>query len=173
MRFRNALRSPGLGFLTATMLAFFLYVFLVFLGRSRRLLIVGGGAAASTELVVNGALASTTGWIRGATGMTGRIRLRKAFADAMMAFADLCLQGCWELTTMISASGRKRANWASCRSLILCTNRERLGTFVVDENLQRVALVVQGAPQPAAVNSSRIGLFIAARSDNISYRPKN
>ena len=61
MRFRKALRSPALGFLTGTTLDFFLYVFFVFFGRSLRLLIVGGGAAARAELVEKAAIASMMG----------------------------------------------------------------------------------------------------------------
>jgi hypothetical protein len=87
MRLRKALRSPGLGFLTGTILDFFLKVRLVFLGRSLRDLIVGGGAAAKEyEVEKNAARGRIIGWMRGAAmGIDGLTRPRRQeAADAMM-----------------------------------------------------------------------------------------
>lgn len=134
MRFRKALRSPAPGFLTGTMLDFFLYVFLVFFGRSLLLLIVGGGAAATAELVEKAAMASMMGWIRGATGIDGLIRLRKAFADAMVALPEGVSKICSYQAATGFAYRRVEANWAGC-------GRSAVGTrsyeVVLGKNLQR------------------------------------
>lgn len=85
MRLRNALRSPGLAFLTGTIGALrFFDALLCFCGMSFRLR--AAGTAASAALEEKGALGSVTGWIRDATGQDGLIRLRRRLAVAMVGF---------------------------------------------------------------------------------------